>query len=481
MKKLFSIVAIVLFLPMCPKAQAPDTLWTKTYGGAEWEVGFSVQQTTDGGYIIAGQTNTFGAGGNDIYLIKTDSEGDTIWTMVYGSTGDEIASSVWQTIDGGYVLAGKTNPSGESNPDAYLIKTNAEGDTLWTRTYGGGDDDEINSVIQTDDGYYIALGTTRSFGQGNADFYFVETSPAADTVWDDTFGGFSNDYGQAVQETDDGYILAGSTANFGSGNFDAWLVRIDYEYEIFWHKAFGGADADNAYDVQPTADGGFISAGSTKSFGPGDRSFFLFKASASGDSLWANVFGGEDRDECRSVKQTPNGGYIMAGSSKSFGTGNFDWYIVRTDANGDSLWTKVFGGTQADDCYSVQLTDDGGYIIAGSTRSFGAGNSDVWLIKLAPDPVSIHEYDDLTGKHQMQICPNPINNLTSIKYSLTVKSDVILRVYDLFGKEVATICNTVQLKGPQEIIFNGTDLPSGIYYCVLRTSVGIQTTKLIKM
>lgn len=481
MKKLLLILTIVTFNFLVTFSQSPDTLWTKTYGGAEWEIGFSVQQTNDGGYIIAGQTNSFGAGGNDVYLIKTDSEGDTIWTRVYGSPGNEIAYSVQQTLDGGFIIAGRTTPSGTNNPDVYLVKTDANGDTLWTRTEGGDDDDEAYAVIQTDDGYYIAVGTTRSYGQGYADVFLVEYSPNADTVWDDAFGGNANDYGYALQETENGYIMAASTGSFGAGNFDAWLVRIDWEYEILWHKTFGGLNGDHAYDVQLTSDGGFIGAGSTSSFGPGDNSYFLFKASSDGDSLWAKTYGGEDKDECKSVKQTPNGGYIMAGSSKSFGTGNFDWYIVRTDNSGDSLWTKVFGGTSDDECFSVQLTDDGGYIIVGSTRSYGAGNSDVWLIKLAPDLVSIMEYSDLTEKHQMHISPNPVSGSANLQFLIGESGIVICDLFQISGIKVKSLINEVKIPGTYEMDIDLSDLSKGIYFCVLKTNQGVQTKKMIKL
>jgi uncharacterized delta-60 repeat protein len=481
MKKRIKTISILIFISLNLIAQPPDTLWTKTFGGPDWEAAYSVQQTTDGGFIVAGQTNSYGTGGNDMYLIKTDDMGDILWTRTYGSPGSENAYSVQQTLDGGYILAGKTTAVNGGSPDVYLVKTNDSGDTLWTRTYGGEDDDDANSVIQTDDGYYITVGNTRSYGQGNSDFYFVETSPAADTVWDDTFGGYANDYGQVVQETDDGYIMAGSTSNFGAGNFDAWLVRIDYEYEIFWHKTFGGAASDRAYDVQVTSDGGFIGAGYTESFGPGDKSYFLFKANANGDSLWARTYGGEDRDECKSVKQTPDGGYIMAGSTKSFGAGNYDWYIVRTDPNGDTLWTKTLGGTAADECSSVQLTNDGGYIIAGSTRSFGAGNSDIWLIKLAPDLVKIEKHENTARIPQLLIFPNPLTNQTCIKYTLVENSMVYLCIIDLYGKEEKVLCNLIQQKGSHELFIDSSDLPAGIYFCVLKTSEGTQTQKITKL
>ncbi len=481
MRDLLFILAAFIVTITTAYTQAPDILWTKTYGGAEWEIGYSINVTNDGGFIIAGQTNSYGAGGNDMYLVKINAEGDTLWTRTYGGPGADVAFSVQQSLDGGYILAGRTTPSGSSDPDVYLVKTDATGDTLWTRTEGGIDDDEAVAVIQCDDGYFILAGTTRSYGQGNADIYFLEYTPNASSGWDDTFGGYANDYGYSVQVTDDGYIIAASTGSFGNGNFDAWLVHIDWEYEILWHQTFGGSAGDHAYDVQLTTDGGFIGAGSTSSYGPGDFSYFLFKASANGDSLWAKVFGGTEKDECKSVKQTPDGGYIMAGSSKSFGTGDFDWFLVRTNANGDTLWTKVIGGPNTDECFDIQLTSEGGYIIAGSTKSYGAGNTDFWVVRLESDAVDIEELNPPLENQLFQLIPNPVNSQITFNYSLFEKSAVSIRIFDLFGKEVKTITKSNQPSGSFNLKFNVSDLTPGIYFCKLKTNEKTYTIKMVKL
>jgi len=477
MKKLCSLITAFVIPIFAIYSQAPDTLWTKTYGGPEWEIAYSIDETSDGGFIIAGITNSYGAGGNDIYLIKTDANGDTLWTHTYGSSDDEKAYSVKQTIDGGYIIGGRAFQP----PDVWLIKTDENGDTLWTVIEGGIDDDEANDVIETEDGYFVAVGTTRSYGQGSADVYLVETSPNGDTIWDDTFGGYSNDYGYALQETDEGYILATSSASFGSGSSDAWLVNIDWEYEILWHNSFGGSAHDNAYDVQLTFNGGYISAGSTESFGPGDESFFLVKTDSNGDSLWAKVYGGTDKDRCMSVKQTPNGGYIMAGHTKSFGAGNFDWYIVRTDPYGDTLWTKTFGGIGVDECFDIQITSDGGYIIAGATRSFGAGNSDFWLIKMGPDLVGTEEFFDWTEDQKFQIFPNPTSGSANLRFTINEYGLTILDVYEISGNWIERIMNEMKTPGNFEMEVDLSDLPKGIYFITLKTNEGIQTTKMIKL
>ncbi|NNL21186.1 MAG: T9SS type A sorting domain-containing protein [Ignavibacteriaceae bacterium] len=478
MKKLSLIITLLSFTFL--SAQSPDTLWTKTYGGIDWEIGYEVLETSDGGYIIAGLTNSFGAGANDIYLIKTNANGDTIWTRTYGSPGNESAYSVFETSDGGYVIAGKKTEAGQSYSDAYIIKTNSSGDTLWTRTYGNGNTDEINSIIQTEgDDYYIMLGNTRSFGPGNSSIYFLEVSPAADSVWEDYFGGNANDYGQEIIETNDGYVFIGSSANFGAGSFDAWIVSIDWDYNILWSQTIGGDQSDDGYSIQQTTNNDFIGAGRTSSFGPGDFSFLIFRLNSIGDSLWVKVYGGTERDECKSIRQSNDGGFIAAGSTNSFGSGNRDWYIVRTDANGDSIWTKTLGGVTDDECHSVIPTSDGGYILSGSTKSFGAGGADVWLVKLAPDPTSINEKHTVTNFSLSQNYPNPFNPTTKISFTIAESGFTSLKVYDVLGNEVANLISEEKPAGEYEFDFNGSDLTSGIYFYQLKTGNYIETKKMV--
>ncbi|MDX1701135.1 MAG: T9SS type A sorting domain-containing protein [Melioribacteraceae bacterium] len=489
MKNLSLLFIALVLLVSDILSQSPDILWTKTYGGIEWEIGYEVQETSDGGFIISGVTNSFGGGSNDFYLIKTDANGDTLWTKTYGGAGTETAYSVFQTADGGYVIAGKIREVGQTYTDVYIIRTNSSGDTLWTRIYGNGDTDEANSVIQTEgDGYYVMVGNTRSFGPGNSMIYFMEVSPTADTMWQQYYGGSANDYGQEVIETEDGYAIIGSTANFGAGSFDAWIIRVDWDYNIIWSKTIGGSQSDDGYSIKQLTNGDFIGAGRTKSFGQGDFSFLIFRLSSGGDSLWAKVYGGTAKDQCTSVKQALGGGIIAAGSTESFGAGNTDWYIVRTDVNGNSLWTKTIGGIADDECHSVAITSDGGYVLTGSTKSYGSGAADLWLVKLAPDPVGINEEMCDMNYLLFQNYPNPFNPITKIKYKIPERSFVTIKVFDVLGNEVITLLNKEKQAGTYGVEFDATGLTSGVYFFRLQAvPIGrqagdyVETKKMVLM
>src|SRR6185436_14422670 len=334
----------------------------KTFGGTGVDYGVSIQQTTDGGYIIAGTTESMGAGGFDIYLIRTDAIGDTLWTKTFGGIADDGGGSVQQTTDGGFIIMGILGV-GLSNHDIYLIRTDANGDSLWTKTFGGTNTEEGHSVKQTTDGGYIITGLTLGFNGNGYDVYLIKTNTNGDSLWIKTFGGTNADEGNSVQQTTDGgYIVSGTTSSFGAGGRDIYLTRTDGNGDLLWSKTFGGTSYDEGSSVQQTTDGGYIITGNTLSFGSGNRDVYLIKTDVNGDALWTKTFGGTNDDGGWSVQQTTEGGYIITGS-RSFGAGGYGVYLIKTDANGDSLWTKAFGGIGVDWGNSIKQTMDGGYII----------------------------------------------------------------------------------------------------------------------
>jgi len=366
MKRIF-LPFLIIF--MCKSLSAQIT-FQKTYGVSCCDWGSSVQQTTDGGYIIGGTS-----GGPDLYLIRTDVNGDLLWTRSFGGTGYDFGNSVRQTTDGGFILVGNTQSFGAGGKDVYLIKTDSNGDTLWTKTYGGTGTDDGYSVQQTTDGGYIVTGTTNSFG--TYDVYLIKSDANGNLLWSKTYGGALGDVGSSVQQTTDGgYIITGETSSFGAGANDVYLIRTDSIGGMLWSRTFGEIFAENGYEVQQTSDGGYIITGETES----GSSVYLIKCDSTGYGGWSKTFGTIDDDNGYSVQQSADGGYIIAGKIFSFGAPNSDAYLIKTDSAGDLLWTKTFGGAGNDGCNAVQNTSDGGYILTGSLGSFG-NPYHVYLIK----------------------------------------------------------------------------------------------------
>ncbi|RLI39191.1 hypothetical protein DRO69_14560, partial [Candidatus Bathyarchaeota archaeon] len=238
----------------------------------------------------------------------------------------------------------------------------------------------------------VLTGRTNSFGLGIADFWLIKVDSSGDHQWNKTYGGTGVDAARCVVQTSDGgYILAGETNSFGAGDSDFWLIKTDSMGNMEWNKTYGGTLAESAFSVVETSDGGYALAGRTRSFGEGRLDFWLIKVDSSGDHQWNKTYGGTGNDPAHSmvevnVLETGDGGYALAGFTLSFGAGGQDGWLIKTDSMGNMEWNKTYGGTKNDVLNSVAKTGDGGYALAGFTESFGAGGQDGWLIKVASPP-----------------------------------------------------------------------------------------------
>jgi hypothetical protein len=464
-------------------SQPPDTLWTKTFGGTNIDIGHCVEQTSDGGYIITGYTRSYGTmSGRNILLIKTDENGVAEWINGYGGNDDDEGYSVKQTPDGGYIIAGHTKSFGAGLKDVYLIKTDSLGTQQWSKTFGGAQDDEGYSVQLTSDGGYIIGGVTSSSGAGSRDMLLIKTDSDGNLIWQKTHGGMSSDGAWFVQNTSDGgYVLAGWTLSYGPGFIgNAWLVKTDSLGNQQWNKFFGGSDVDRGYCVQQTTDGGFILTGYTASFGAGLDDMLLVKTDSLGNQEWLKTFGGTGRDYGQSVQQTLDGGYIVVGYTLSYGAGGDDLWLVKADINGNQEWNITYGGSSSDVGYCITETSDGGYIITGHTLSFGAGVHDVWLIKTAPLITSFNESDLVDNKFYLyQNYPNPFNSSTTINYSINQSGFVRLKVFDLLGRQVQVLVDEFKSAGNYTVNFNAEELSAGIYFYQLSAENFTSTKKLI--
>ncbi|MBU0520260.1 T9SS type A sorting domain-containing protein [bacterium] len=482
--------ALTLFCMVCSLLEIafaqPDTLWTQTFGGSLDDCGRSVQQTTDGGYIIVGSTDSFGTGYNsDVYLIKTDGLGNERWSRTYGGDNSDYGYCVQQITDGGYIITGMTQIGGSYwGPDVYLVKTDVLGNELWYRTFGGTDADWGYSVQQTFDGGYIIVGHTESFGAGNEDIYLIKTNYLGAEDWSHTFGGSGYDRGFSVQQTaDSGFVFTGEYYDYNFNRFYVRLIKVNRWGAEVWSRSFGGGFNQGGYCVQQTTDGGFIVAGYISPYSPGYQNIYLIKTDESGDDLWSQVIGESSCDEGYSVQQTSDGGYIIAGSTVSNNNNNV--YLVKTDGSGNELWSQMFGGSDHERGYSVQQTEDGGYIVAGVTTSLGAGNEDVYLIRVDSEGTIVEEPDPgnrvpLSCSY-LSIAPNPFNPTTAISYQLSAVSHVNLSVYDVSGRKVATLVAGWRDAGSHEVTFDGSDLASGIYFCLMEVGEFVQTRKMVLM
>ena len=341
----------------------PDIVWEKSIGGEGEDYASSVRQTSGGGYIIAGSTRSYGIG--NCWLVKTDQNGTELWNTTFGEGTFDVADSVLQTSDGGYILAGCTlNYS--TMEDFYVVKTDSNGNLQWERIFSGTGLDRAYCIQQTSDNGYIITGYTNTFNDG----WLIKINESGDIEWDSIINVVEgHDYTTYVDQTsDDGFILTGYALVDGSD--DILLVKTDSNGSIQWYKTFGGSSLDGGWSVCQTSEGGYILAGLTFSYGVGNSDILLIKTDSIGNILWYNTFGGYDWDGAFSVQQTTDGGYILGGGGNS--------WLIKTDSWGNKQWEKTFEGTCGSMIRSVQQTSDGGYIAAGETNS-----GDFWLIKVS--------------------------------------------------------------------------------------------------
>jgi hypothetical protein len=354
-----------------------------TIGGPDSEGAKSIIQTTDGGYAVAGSTYSFGAGKEDVYVVKLDGSGNIQWTRTIGGGDEDVGRSIIQTTDGGYAVAGYTYSFGAGWSDVYVVKLDGSGNLQWTRTIGGGNGDFGHSIIQTSDGGYAVAGETNSFGAGDYDVYVVKLDGSGNIQWTRTIGGGDEDVGRSIiQTTDGGYAVAGETKSFGAGDRDVYVVKLDRSGNIQWARTIGGRIWEYGKSIIQTTDGGYAIAGSTFSFGAGGDDVYVVKLDGSGNIQWTRTIGGVYNEYGYSIIQTTDGGYAVAGSTYSYGAGGWNVYVVKLDGSGNLQWTRIIGGGNADYGYSIIQASDGGYAVAGETYSFGAGGRDVYVVKL---------------------------------------------------------------------------------------------------
>jgi hypothetical protein len=467
----YALAMAALAAILVPSSLPAQITFERTYGGALGDGGGSIQQTADGGYIITGSTKSYGAGDADIYLIKTDARGDTLWSKAFGGADVDYGYDVQQTTDSGYVMTGVTFSFGAGMGDIWLIKTDAFGDTLWARTIGDTNPQWGYEVRQTVDGGYIVVGCTGPYGSFAA--YLIKTGADGDTLWTRTFAGGVDCSGYAVQQTaDSGYILAG----YEWPADGMYLVKTDVDGDTEWTRTYGGVDFDEGQSVQQTSDGGYIIAGDTRSFGAGGSDVYLVKTDAQGDTQWTRTFGGVDEEWGYSVQQATDSGYIVAGQTRSFGAGDYDVFLIRTDSGGDTLWTRTFGGAAEDGGSSVRQTADGGCVIGGGTNSYGVGG-DVYLIKTNADgnvAVAEPKASPTRAPALSLTCePNPVVGTTTIRTSFIVPRSS-LSVYDAQGRMVLS-----REVSTSSFPLSTSDLPSGAYFLRLDADGHRATARIV--
>ncbi|RPH95940.1 T9SS C-terminal target domain-containing protein [candidate division KSB1 bacterium] len=382
--------SLLLCTPLILLAQ-PDTVWTRTFGGTQGDICYSVQRTQDGGYIMAGETRSSGAGGRDFWLVKTTSVGSMQWNRTYGGAQDETCYAVHQASDGGYVLVGRTNSFRPGSWNGWVVRTNASGDTMWTRVFGGSQPDAFYSVAQGPGGFFWAAGYTYSYGLAG-DYWLVQLSTFGDSITTHTYGGNRSEVCNKILIENDYMYLVGSTESYGQGQTglpDYWLLKVSWLGDSVWSRPYGEDRSDVCTSIAAGDSGSLILGGYTESSGAGRADFWVIRTDSMG-YLWnERTFGRTGQDYCQAVMQVAPNRIQVAGTTEYTAAGGNNGWLLEMDNNLDTLWNRQVGGASVDEIYAMVSSMDG-TILTGGTWSFGSGQQDFWLVKIAA-PVTLFE------------------------------------------------------------------------------------------
>lgn len=461
-----------------PVLAQPDSLWSRFYGSEHIELCYAGLQDTDGGYVLVGDVFSWETVDYDIWLVKTNGNGDSLWSRTFSGPRRDHCSSIQQTTDGGYVLAGDTRSFGAGENDFWLIKTDSTGDSLWSRTYGGEDAEIFEAVLQTTDGGFMMAGETFSYGSGNSDVWFVKTNASGDSLWSRTYGGSDWEDCHSLQPTTDGgYILAGSVTS-SNIYYNMLLIKTDSEGNQIWTRTVDTGVSDRCYSVWQTTDGGYI-LGGERITSTNNSDILIVKISAEGDSLWSRIFGGSQSDKCECVQQTSDGGYVFVGNTFSYGSGASDIWLLRTNADGDSLWSRTFGGASEENCSWIEQMLDGSFALLGWSNSYGNTAADFWLIKTGPDPtVDVDNYSTpLPSSVYLSVFPNPFNNELTISL-FGFSHEVRISLLNLLGQEVVAIHEGFNQNEHIQFLAPST-LSTGLYFIRAEDDMNAATRKIV--
>jgi len=524
MRKLLIFLSLysILFVPYS-FSQAPGIQWQKCLGGTNEDDPFSIRQTADGGYIVAGssKSNDGDVTGNhssgipyeDFWVAKIDLTGHLQWQKSLGGTNKDVANSIRQCSDGGYIVAGYTesNDGDVSNfhggpSDHWVVRLDTGGNIKWQKTFGGSGEDGSEEVQQTSDGGFIVIGwstsNTDTLLNHDFDFHIIKIDTGGIMQWQKFYGGTGDDTPYFIQQTaDGGYVASGYsqsndldvTGHHGALNYnDCWIIKVDTAGNLQWQKSFGGTGQEEATCVQQTKEGGYIftgwatSANGDVSGSHGSFDYWVVKLDTTATITWQKCLGGTSVEQAFSIQQTTEGGYIVGGVSYSNDgqvTGNHggptDFWAVKLDTVGNLKWQKCLGGTNWDASSCVEQTTDGGYIMTGTTASvdgdvtgYNGGNYDYWVVKLKNFTTDILSSEI---ENNFLIYPNPTSENINIQFNQAAENTRIT-LYNAMGQKLQS-----QIISQKFATFSLQNLPEGFYMIEISTKDRTFVKKISKI
>ena len=521
MGKLYkAAIALLFFLYQSAAIAQPNIQWEKCMGDSVYDLASTIVQTKDSGYVVVGYNscNSWDVTGNhgayDCWVVKLNDTGSIQWQKSLGGSQNDFGWSIQQTFDGGYIVAGVTkSPDGDVTGyhggvgfDYWVVKLSGTGSIQWEKCYGGSDDDNAGSIIQTKDSGYIIAGYTYSTdgdvtgNHGTYDCWIVKISDTGAIQWQKCYGGSNNDYAYNILQTPDGgYIFSGNSNSIDGnvtglhGDYDYWVVKINDTGAIQWEKTYGGNGAETYSEIKQTNYGGYIVSGSSNTVNNGDVTgnrggidYWIVKISDTGAIQWERSYGGSGNDYACAIHQTSDSGYVVDGYSNSVdgditnNFGDYDYWEVKISASGSIQWQTSLGGSSSDLDQCMIQTLDGGYIAAGVSSSVdndvtgNHGQGNFWIVKLYPDTINTGVATLPASKQTLQIWPSPNNGTFTIFLPAPTTESLQVTITDIIGQTIKETTATTNKNIPMLL-----DAPPGMYFVTALTSMGKQTAKVV--
>ena len=358
-------------------------IFSNTFNDASFDYGRYLIQTSDHEYLIVGNTSLLGDNYSNVLILKVDHTGQQMWRKDYTYSSSDRLNMVIELEDGSLVMAGSSISNTNSSKDLLIMKTGSDGNIEWQTSYGDARDEIANSIGITSDGGFIITGEITNENTGNSSCYVLKVNNNGEFEWDRSFGGSLNDQGfSLVPANDGGFVITGVTRSQSDSSGDLWLFKVNNAGDMLWERTFGGENFEAGRSLQQTSDNGYIIIGQTESFGNGSNDAYLLKTDSQGNEIWSRTYGGSGTDQGRHVVETLDQGYIISGQTDSYGSmGGFNFWLIKTDSNGDLEWQEYYGGSGDDRAFCGIQASDGGYAIVGQSNTGGSTGVDILLVK----------------------------------------------------------------------------------------------------